>query len=461
VCSLMKITTIRSEGIAALSYLVSSEGYGVVIDPRRDASIYHELAAREDVEIVYIFETHRNEDYVIGSLELQSLVPTAEVGHSNATNFQYGEHSLADGETFKIGKMQITCCSTPGHTDDSMCYVLSDQSVGSDPIVAFTGDTLFVNEVGRTDLVDKKKHALMSKKLFDSLHEKVLPLGDGVIIHPGHGAGSVCGGAIGDREFSTIGFERSNNIWLTMNEEDFIDSKIKQELTLAPYFKHCESLNTKGPPILSAGTAPQQLDVVSFERLLSEPSHFALDTRPPVEFMKQHVPGTISMSLGNMGLIAGWALRPHHSFSLILRDRSDLGDAWSYLVRVGFDNVIGFLENGIASWIDNGRGTKTIRSISIDTLKTENNEGKLQIIDVREPHEFKLEHIKGSISSPLTQLMDKEPSLKIDMPVVTLCPSGFRSATAASILMRNAAINVSVLLDGFKSWKAQGLPTED
>jgi len=457
----MRITTVKSEGIAALSYFVSSEKLGIVIDPRRDASIYHELALNEDVEILYIFETHRNEDYVIGSLELQSMVPYAEIGHSDATNFCYGELNLADGETFKIGRMHITCLNTPGHTDDSMCYTISDRVDGSEPIVVFTGDTLFVNEVGRTDLVDKSKHALMSQNLYESLHGKLLQLGDGVIIHPGHGAGSVCGGAIGDREFSTIGFERSNNIWLKMSEEDFIESKLKQELTLAPYFKNCEHLNTKGPPVLSAGIAPQELDLASFETLLSDPDHLALDTRLPEEFVKQHIPKTISMSLLNMGQIAGWTLEPNQRFSLILGNRRDLGTAWSYLVRVGLDNVVGFLDNGINRWVDSGRAPASIKTISIDDLRTELDNGELQVVDVREPHEFKLEHIKNSISLPLTRMMDAASSLNFDLPIATLCPSGFRSTTAASILMRNTVADVIAPLEGFKSWLARGLPTEE
>ncbi len=208
---LVRITTIRSEGLAALSYFVSSENEAMVIDPRRDALVYHNLSIESESKITHIFETHRNEDYVTGSLELQSHVPDAEIGHSKATKFGYGELNLADGEIFQIGKMKVTCLNTPGHTDDSMCYVVADTSVGPDPIVAFTGDTLFVSEVGRTDLVDIRKHSEMSKKLYASLHDKVLTLGDGVIIRPGHGAGSVCGGAIGDREFSTIGFEKANN----------------------------------------------------------------------------------------------------------------------------------------------------------------------------------------------------------------------------------------------------------
>lgn len=457
----MRIVTIKSEGIAALSYFVSSEKQGIVIDPRRDASIYNDLALREDVEILYIFETHRNEDYVIGSLELQSMIPDSEIGHSNATNFNYGELSIAHGETFKVGKMHITCLNTPGHTEDSMCYTISDKENGSDPIVVFTGDTLFVNEVGRTDLVDKSKHALMSQKLYESLHTILLQLEDGVIIYPGHGAGSVCGGEIGEREFSTIGYERSNNDWLRMSEEDFIESKIKQELTLAPYFKHCEQLNTKGPPVLSAGIAPQELDMTSFETLLQNPDHIAVDTRPPHEFLNKQIPGTISMSLSNMGLIAGWILRPNQNFSLILGSRRDLGEAWSYLVRVGLDNVVGFLENGVERWVESGHVATSIKTISLDDLRNQLDKGKMQVVDVRESHEFKQGHIKDSISLPLTRITDTAPSLKIEGTAVPFCPSGFRSTTGASILMRNNITDIAAPLEGFKSWIAEGFPMEE
>ena len=457
----MRIVTIKSEGIAALSYFVSSEKQGIVIDPRRDASIYNDLAFREGVEILYIFETHRNEDYVTGSLELQSMMPDAEIGHSNATKFHYGELSLADSETFKVGKMHITCLSTPGHTDDSMCYTISDKENGSDPIVVFTGDTLFVNEVGRTDLVDKSKHPLMSQKLYESLHTILLQLDDGVIVHPGHGAGSVCGGDIGEREFSTIGFERSNNEWLRMSEDDFIESKIEQELTLAPYFKHCEQLNTKGPPVLSAGVAPQELDMISFEALLKSPDHIAIDTRPPHEFLNKQIPGTISMSLTNMGLIAGWILEPSQNFSLILGYREALGEAWSYLVRVGLDNVVGFLENGVERWIESGHATTSIKAISLDDLRIQLDKGTVQIVDVRESHEFKQGHIKDSISLPLTRIMNMAPSVKFEGTAVPICPSGVRSATGASILMRKNITDIAAPLEGIKSWIAQGFPMEE
>ena len=250
-CS-MRITTIRSEGLAALSYFVSSENEAMVIDPRRDAAVYPNLAKESGVKITHIFETHRNEDYVTGSLELQSYIPDAEIGHSKETNFGYGDLNLSDGEEFKIGKLKVTCLNTPGHTDDSMCYLVADTAVGSNPVTMFTGDTLFDNEVGRTDLVDITKHEQMSRKLYKSLHDKVLTQNDEVIIHPGHGAGSVCGGAISENETSTIGYEKENNSWLFLDKDEFIRSKLNQRLTRSSYFKRCEKLNTDGAPLLQA-----------------------------------------------------------------------------------------------------------------------------------------------------------------------------------------------------------------
>ncbi|GAG22427.1 unnamed protein product, partial [marine sediment metagenome] len=200
----MKITAVRSEGIAHLSYFISSSGDAAVIDPRRDVDVYLKLALRDQADIKYIFETHRNEDYVIGSLELQHHVTSVEIGHSLVTDFKYGDNKLTDGDEFQIGNLEIQCVHTPGHTDDSMCYLVTDTATGFSPIVLFSGDTLFVNEVGRTDLVDINIHEEMSRKLYHSLHEKVLKLDDGIIVYPGHGAGSVCGEAIGEREFTTI-----------------------------------------------------------------------------------------------------------------------------------------------------------------------------------------------------------------------------------------------------------------
>ncbi len=198
----MKLQIVKSEGLAHNSYFLSDEDEAVVIDPRRDCEIYTELAKKECTKIKYILETHRNEDYVVGSLELQNMTE-AEIGHSNALPFKYGEHNLADGDTLNVGSTKIKALYTPGHTNESLCY-LAYGSGNNEPLMIFTGDTLFSGSVGRTDLYGKTAQPAQAEKLYNSLYEKLLPLGDHVLVYPAHGAGSVCGHSISGQEPTTI-----------------------------------------------------------------------------------------------------------------------------------------------------------------------------------------------------------------------------------------------------------------
>jgi hydroxyacylglutathione hydrolase len=450
VCSNMKITTIKSQGLAALSYYVSSNDEAFVIDPRRDAEVYYELAREENAKIRYIFETHRNEDFVTGSLELKEMVPDAEICHSDQTSFGFGDQSLSDDEEIEVDGMKVRCMNTPGHTFDSMCYVISDLSIGQDPAVVFTGDTLFVNEVGRTDLVDKKKHEELSRHLYHSLHSKLLPLGHGLIVHPAHGAGSVCGGSIADRDFTTLGYECNNNKWLSMDEDEFVEAKLAQGLTLAPYFKHCEKLNTKGPPLLSSYDEPIELLPERIEELVEKKKQTIVDTRPSHDFIRIHIPGTISLSLSSIGLLAGWALKPNDTHSLVLESPDDLSKARNYLVRIGFDRILGYLLGGIDAWISSERSTGSLKKYESGDLR------KLTMVDVREPHEFEEGRIEGSKSFPLTSIRDADVSKLSKKKVGTICPSGIRSTTGASILEMKGVESVGVYTGGLKLWKSEG-----
>jgi hydroxyacylglutathione hydrolase len=211
---------VESRGLAHNSYFLADGGEAAVIDPRRDATIYTRLAKRECAKITFILETHRNEDYLVGSLELQNLTD-AEILHSREQPFKYGEHNLVDGDTFSVGRLKIRAVYTPGHTNESMCYVVYDTAGSSIPLLVFTEDTLFAGDVGRTDLLGFDAKHEQSAKLYDSLHEKVLPFGDHVIIYPAHGAGSICGHHIGNREFSTVGYEKRTNPLLKLDKEAF------------------------------------------------------------------------------------------------------------------------------------------------------------------------------------------------------------------------------------------------
>ena len=447
----MNIITIRSEGIASLSYIVISDGEAMVIDPRRDAQIYVSYANEHQAVITHIFETHRHEDYVIGSLELQHLVPSAKIGHSKETKFEYGNLSLKDGDTFQIGQMKVECIHTPGHTDDSICYILLDILVGPDPIVIFTGDTLFVNEVGRTDLVDIQKHELMSRKLFHSLHDKLLQLDDGVVVYPGHGAGSVCGGKIASRDFSTIGYERKNNHWLSLNEDNFVKQKIEQKLTRSTYFKVCEKLNTIGPPIISELPNPRTLTPDEFERLLKDPRYFAIDVRMLDDFTMGHVPGSINIPVERLGQIAGWVLEYTVGLLLILENDEQTKHVRNLLFRLGFDNVFGILEGGIKDWISEGKPLQTLETFTSTQLKEKITTGAV-ILDVREDYEGDITPLGESVSVPLTSIRSHLSTLNKESRYIAICPSGFRSAAAASLMQKLGFKKIGVHIGGIDSW---------
>ncbi len=456
----LRITTVRSEGLAVLSYFISSEGEALIIDPRRDVDIYFDIAKQEKTEIRHVFETHRNEDYVIGSCDVKHRAPSSQIGHSDATRFKYGDLQIADGDVFTVGKIRVTCLNTPGHTDDSMCYILADESVGSDPVAAFTGDTLFVGEVGRTDLVDIKKHEQMSRKLYHSLHDKVLPLKDGVMVYPGHGAGSVCGGAIGERDLTTIGYERAYNPWLNIDEDKFVERKLDQHLTRAPYFKRCEHLNTIGPPIVAELPSPIEMNVDDFEQAMQDDKNVILDTRSASEFVKGHIPHSISLPLRHMGLFAGWVLEDDKNFFFALGVKADLDNARGMLLRVGLDSVVGYLKEGISSWFEAGKSIKSFRTYSIQELRTQVDGNLLKILDVRQPHETEKEIIEGSLLAPLTSIAEDIEKVDPKTPIATMCPAGFRATTGASILAKAGFENVGVPLAGLKGWQEAGYPIQ-
>jgi hydroxyacylglutathione hydrolase len=255
---------IKSEGLAHLSYFIGSEDEALVIDPRRDCQVYIDLARRKGMKIKYIFETHRNEDYIIGYLELKCLTD-AKTYHGIGVDFKYGNY-LDDGQEFSFGSMKLTALHTPGHTDESMSYILVDLDTGQEPIVVFTGDALFIGDVGRTDLYGPKEAPRMASNLYDSIFNKILPLGDEIILCPAHGAGSVCGGTIAKREHSTLGLERIQNPVLQKTEkEEFVKFKVEEKLEFPPYFEKMEQNNLQGPPLLQDFPVPELLSPEEFK----------------------------------------------------------------------------------------------------------------------------------------------------------------------------------------------------
>ena len=389
----MKLKTIKSEGIAHSSYFLSDGNEAAVIDPRRDCQIYTRIAQKECAKIRYILETHRNEDCVIGSFELQNMTD-AEICHSNALPFKYGDQNLNDGDTLNIGNLKIKALHTPGHTNESLCYAVNRPQQSGDALMVFTGDPLFVSSVGRTDLYGKEAHPTQAQKLYTSVHEKLLPLGDHAIIYPAHGAGSVCGHGISDQDSSTLGYEKKTNPFLQLNQDAFIQRATSEEMLVPPYFRKMEDYNLNGPPLLRGLPPPEPLSVPEFEQEMGQPDTIVLDTRRPPAFAGSHIPSSLSLWLGGTSAYPGWILEYNQKILFVHERKSDMNMVAAHFWRLGFDNLVGYLCPDIREWQDTGKPISHISTMSPSELKFRLQENPLLVVDVREPSEWKEGYIQ-------------------------------------------------------------------
>lgn len=446
---------IKSEGLAHLSYFVGSGNEAIVIDPRRDCQIYLDIARREGMKIKYIFETHRNEDYVIGSLELKELTD-AEIYHGKGVDFKYGIF-VSDGQEFNFGSMKLTALHTPGHTDESMSYALTYPESGKAPLMVFTGDALFVGDVGRTDLYGPEEIPRMAANLYESIFNKILPLGDGVILCPAHGAGSLCGGAISKREYSTLGLERIQNPALQRTDkEKFIKFKLEEKLEFPPYFKKMEQYNLQGPPLLKGLPVPELLFPKEFVKEM-EKGAMVVDTRMPHSFGGAHIKGSYGIWLKGLPYYAGWVLPYDKPILLVLEEKDQLEAAVSYLVRIGYDSIAGFLNGGISSWYMKALPVESLNLISVQSLKDkiEKNE-EMVILDVRRDEEWEKGHIEGARHVYVGHLEENLDKVPRNSPIIVYCDSSRRSNIAASILKKNGYDMVYNVLGSMTAWKNAG-----
>ena len=446
---------VKSDIVSHLSYIAASKGEALVIDPRRDCDIYLEIAQNWGVSIKDIFETHRNEDYVIGSIELSKLTG-AKIHHGPSLPWKYGEVTR-DGEEFKIGLLKIIVLHTPGHSPDSTCYALIDTESGDKPVMVFTGDTLFISDVGRTDFLGAENTELMAGKLYDGLHTKILTLGDGVIVLPGHGFGSVCGGAISEREISTVGAERIMNPMLSLTRPDFIERKVGERHESAPYFKVMERYNLEGPPILDHLPIASALSVSEFKKKMARGTPI-IDTRAPPAYAGAHIEGSYSLAPSRLSN-AGWVAPVEGEVLLIVDDANALDFAVKNLYRMGYSSFAGYLAGGFEAWYIEGLPVSRVDLLtSPKLLGMIRSEEMPFIIDVRRQNEWDEGHIEGAHHIYLGRLPERLDQVPEDVPVVVQCKTGTRSSFAASILQRVGKKRVYNLLGGIDAWKGLGYP---
>ena len=448
---------IQSEGIAANSYLIGSGENAFVIDPRRDCQVYLDIAQREDLTINHIFETHRHEDFTVGSIELAHIVGVT-IYHGPGLQWKYGV-TIRDGQTFLIGHLKVTIVHTPGHTDESVSYVVTDLATGESPVIVFTGDALFVNEVGRTDLYGENEVRRLAENLFNSIFHRLLPLGDGVIICPAHGSGSMCGVHIASRDESSIGIERIQNPVLRMtNKEDFVKYKLSEKPEKPPNFKRMEEINLNGPPLLGSLPVPPPLDPEEFNSKVKEGA-VILDTRDPSSFGGVHIPGAYSIWLDGLPSFAGWVLPYDLQVILVVDNKENVETSVRYLIREGYDNIAGYLKGGIDSWYSAGLPTESLKLISAHDLKTIFDlKEDVTVLDTRKNEEWESGHIEGAVNIFVGHLAERLSEIPKDKSTIVYCSAGYRSGLAASILLRAGYTEVYNVVGGITAWLSLGLP---
>lgn len=458
----MDIKQIYTGCLSEAAYFIASEGEAAVIDPLRDVDTYLEMAKEKGVKIKYIFETHFHADFVSGHIELAQKTG-APIIYGPDTHASFKVHVATDGEEFSVGKLKIKALHTPGHTLESTCYLLNDESGA--PYCIFTGDTLFVGDVGRPDLfsgnLTKEELAGM---MYKSLQHKIKPLNDNIIVYPAHGPGSSCGKNLGPDTFSTIGAQKATNYALKdMTKEEFIKVVTTGLSTPPSYFPVNARINKEGyeslDTVFDKGLLP--LTITQFKQKEHDGA-WILDTRAATVFTQGFVPG--SLSIGLDGRYAEWAgtLIPNKQALILVTEVGKEKESITRLARVGIDNIHGYLNGGYEAWRNAGETIDLIIDIEPDEFAMDfPHDNLLEVIDVRKPSEFEIAHVKGAMNIPLDTLMDPLHVAMIDDTnnLYVHCAGGYRSVIAASILKRHGYHNLRNVLGGFAKIKAEkGIP---
>ncbi|MCU0346494.1 MAG: rhodanese-like domain-containing protein [Saprospiraceae bacterium] len=452
----MKIEQIYTGCLAQGAYYIESNGEAAVIDPLREVQPYLDRAVQDGATIKYVLETHFHADFVSGHLDLAKKTGAAIVYGPNAkTGFE--AHIATDGEVLKVGNITIKVLHTPGHTMESTCYLLLDEN-GTEHAV-FTGDTLFIGDVGRPDLAQKSDLTMadLAGHLYDSLRNKLMTLPDEVTVYPAHGAGSACGKNMSKETVSTIGAQKATNYALRsdMTKAEFIYEVTDGLMAPPKYFPENVRLNKEGYSSFDEvmERSAQALSPRAFEEAVNATGALMLDVRTEGEFYQGFIPNSIFIGLG--GQFAPWVgalvADVNQPLALIVPD-GQAEEAITRLSRVGFDNVIGYLEGGIDAWKDAGMEVDMIESVSADELKILLEQyGPDNVLDVRKPSEFAAEHIKDVESVPLDFINEYMGDLDRRKRYFVHCAGGYRSMIAASILKSRGFENIVDVKGGFKA----------
>jgi len=460
----MFLETVESKGLAQLSYVIGDETAGMcaVIDPRRDVDAYLEIARLNGVRITHILETHIHADFVSGSRELAARTG-APICTGASGDYGFEVAPLRDGDTLEVGALTLDVLHTPGHTPEHISLLAGGGKGAKQPWGLFTGDTLFAGEVGRPDLLGEGWGERLARMLYHSLFDRLLELPDGVIVYPGHGEGSPCGGDIGDRKTTAIGYERCHNPKLQAESEDEFVETVLSSLPPPPsYYARLKKVNAAGPEVLGNVPAIAQMDSGAFREEMETPGALVLDTQEINAFAGAHIGGALNIAyrVKEFTIWAGWMLDPGKRV-LLVANPEDAGPIATELFRIGLDNVAGCLSQGMRSWYEAGLPYSTSGRMSVQELKAAIDSGEdLQVLDARRPDEWDTGRIPTAKHIYVPDIPRRLDELDRSRPVAVYCASGFRASIGASILLREGFEDMRVVMGSMSAWKAAGYPLE-
>jgi hydroxyacylglutathione hydrolase len=453
----MYIQQLYTGCLSEAAYYIESEGEAAIIDPLRDIEEYLVLAKERNATIKYIFETHFHADFVSGHLDL-AQASGAPIVYGPETETSFPIYRAKDGEIFKLGSLTIEVLHTPGHTIESSCYLLREAN--GNPYAIFTGDTLFVGDVGRPDLSSGNlSQEELASMLYDSLQKKIAPLPDNIIIYPAHGAGSSCGKNIGPDTYSTLGEEKKNNYALLAGSKEEFIKAVTDGLNAPPqYFAVNARINKEGyeslDEVMENGLKPLSLE--AFKELINDDNTICLDTRVSKEFSNGFVPGSISIGLD--GRFAEWAgsLLPFDKPFVLVTEPGKEKESVVRLARVGFAQMRGYLKGGFETWKNSGEPIDLIVNIDADEFAMDLPfDPKMKVVDVRRETEFADGHVTGAINIPLETLTDLGLMADFDDSdnIYIHCASGYRSIIATSLFKRQGIHNLHNISGGWDEIK--------
>jgi hydroxyacylglutathione hydrolase len=461
----MKIEQIYTGCLAQGAYYITSNGEAAIIDPLRETQPYMDRLAKDGVKLKYIFETHFHADFVSGHVDLSKKTGAKIVYGPNAV-CEFEAISAKDNEEFKIGNITIKVLHTPGHTMESTTYLLIDEN-GKDHCI-FSGDTLFLGDVGRPDLAQKAASMTMEDLaglLYESLNSKIMPLADDVIVYPAHGAGSACGKNMMKETVDTLGNQKKMNYALNQPNKEAFVTAVLDGLTPPPsYFGMNVAMNKKGydtfENVLNNGM--RALESSAFEAAAEETNALILDTRSAAEFCKAYVPQSINIGInGDFAPWVGAMIADVKTPILLVTDAGKEEEAVTRMARVGFDNQIGHLKGGIEAWVAAGKEVDQVNRISAAQFASEVKIGESKVIDVRKETEYAAEHVDEAYSKPLAYINDWIKDINPTEHFYMHCQGGYRSMIAASILQARGYRNFTEVEGGFAAIAKTDLPKTD